>query len=244
MSFTTIPYWRLRRLSPRVLAILARHADLEPVIAAFLQTIGVSAATFRDVYDRALARQGSQGIRSAAGREKVTILRRKLRGWVSLLLAEVEFDASQYGDNPNVPDDVMDDAEQFLIFLGELEEGREEPFAFSESLRADLEPALADARASMGAVGTGAAGRSDMTEELREAAVAFNRDLVSFRRALAAHLGRSHADYQKLRTAKAQTPDADDDEVADDMPPSDEPSPDEALEDAIAEETDAEDAAE
>jgi hypothetical protein len=204
-------------------------------IAAYAQTIGGSAQTFREVYDRALARQGTQGVRSAAAREKVKTLRKKLRGWVSMLASEVDFDATQYGDNPNVPDDVMNDVDQFLIFVAELEDERGEPFGFSEALRTDLEPALAEARASMGEVGTGAAGRSSLTEELRDSAQAFTRDLVSFRRALAAHLGRSHADYQKLRTAKAQTPDADDDQIADDMPPADEPTPEEALEDAAAE---------
>lgn len=246
MSITirTLPYWQLRRFSPRVLAILARHLDLEPVIAAYLQTIGESAKTFKTVYDAMLARESTRGLRYAAGKDKVDALRRKLRGWVSMLSGQVDFDTTRYGNNPNVPDDVLDDVEQFLIFLTELEENRGEPFGFSEALRGDLEPALAEAQALMSEVGTDAAGRSATTTELREAAVAFNRDLVSFRRTLATHLGTSHADYQKLRTKRAQSPDADDDIVDDDMPPADEVPAEEALEDAIAEGIDAEEAAE
>jgi hypothetical protein len=235
MAITTIPYWRLRRFAPRVLAILARHADLEPVIQEYAQTIGLSAASFLSLYDQSLARKDTQGVRHASGKAKVDELRRKLRGWVAMVGAEVEFDATKYGDNPNVPDDVINDVDQFLTFVTEYEESAGEPLAFSGTLRQDLEQALAETKALMADVSTGAAGRSSLTEELREAAQTFNRHLVAFRRTLAAHLGTSHADYQKLRTVRAQTPDADDDQVADDMPPEDEVSPEEALEDAIAE---------
>jgi hypothetical protein len=244
MTKSTIPYWRLRRFAPRSLAVLGRHAETEPIIGAYQGTLGISALTFKELYDRSLVTDGAQDVNHAQARELVGNLHRRLRGWASIVGSVItSLNASEYGDNPSVPDDVISDVEQFELHVTDWEASNQ-PLPFGDTMREDLAQARAQLEATMTTVGDAAAVRSSMTTELKEAALAFNRDLVAFRRSLAALFGTSHSDYQKLRAGKASTPDVDDDEVADDMPPAEEPSMEEALEDAVAEGSDAEEAAE
>lgn len=245
MTITTIPYWKLRRFSARCLAILARYEGTEPVLAAYMMTLGISAKRWNELYDKSLAQRGTRGLEHATGKELIAILRTKLRGWVAMLAPSIDsLDPKEYGDNPNVPEDVISDTEQLLTFVDSWEASNGAKLEFTDLMREDLQQALDAAKASWSTASNAAAARSDLTDELKQAARAFNADLVAFRRTLAAHLGTRHADYQKLRLSKAQTPDEDDDVVDDDMPPADEVSPEEALEDAIAGGTVAEEAAE
>jgi hypothetical protein len=208
-------------------------------------TLGKTAKRWNELYDMWLAERGSRDLEHATGKGQIASLRTKLRGWVAMAAATMKsLDTTEYGDNPNVPEDVIADTEQFLVFVDKWEESNGEKLEFTDLLRDDLQQALAEAKASWNVASGAAADKSNLTEELKQAALAFNADLVAFRRTLAAHLGTNHADYQKLRTSKAQTIDVDDDQVDDDMPPADEVSPEEALEDALVEGGDAEAAAE
>ena len=100
-----------------------------------------------------------------------------------------------------------------------IDHGAEKP-AFFDAMKADLEPAIDEARAQWKGASVAITTMSELQKDVREAAAEFAAELVAFRRTIAAHLGRAHPDYQRLRTSRVRA--GDDDEV-EDVEPS--PSP-------------------
>lgn len=213
-----ISTWKLRRLSSRALRVFERRKATEPAIAAFEPTLLPVADAFMEAYDKARAHRMSRAQAMGTGKGAIGELLRKMRAWTGLLARDVTaFQRGEYGDSPKVPDDVIHDAQNLVrVVRNRADEGA--PLSYQDGLIADLEPAIAAAQAEWGTAGTSSSTQSELLEEARKAADAFNTELIAFRRVLRALIGSSHPDYQKLRSARVTSPDADDDEVAASLP--------------------------
>lgn len=196
----------LFRLAARGLEILERHKDREPALSVFAQTLGVSASSFMELYDRMQVVAASQSAVTAGRNTAVAHLRRKLRGWVAILVNDIPgFDPSMYGDKPDVPEDMINDAKSIFTALAEHESaGGEAPF-YKDTLIEDLQAAIDAARQEHTHAAGAHAGLAELRIAVREAASKLQADLVAFRRTLLAHVGRSHPDYQKLRVSQSRT---------------------------------------
>ena len=112
--------------------------------------------------------------------------------------------------NQEVPDEVITDAKSLLDHATRPAEGAD-PLPYADALAADLGAAIEAAEAHWNQAGSAADEMAALQAAARASALAFEKDLVAFRRALAATIGRSHPDYQKLRVDRARAVDIDDD---------------------------------
>jgi hypothetical protein len=197
---------------------MERHLDRAPALSIYSQTLGNSAARFITAFEHAEGLQSAVTTSIDVRSQAVDLLGRTMRAWSAALAKDLKgFDRSKYGDKPNVPEDVINDAESMLIMLDKhVEAGGELPF-YADTLKQDMTAQIEAAKAELAQTGTQSATLSDARAELKAAAVEFHRDLVAFRSALRALVGPQHADYQKLRVARGSTPDVDDD-VKEDLP--------------------------
>lgn len=220
-EMATNAQWMQRRLASRALQILPRHQDKSLAIAAYLNSLGLSAPAFIAAYDAVMTFETTRSTKLAKGYTAIRALLQFLRAWTAVAQAHLEgFDRSQYGDKPAVPDDVISDAEHFVKTIERHVAEAEEPLWFTEALMSELVPAIEAAKAEWVEAGAGRAEHSELLAAVRETGDAFQRDLVSFRQTLRAIIGRGHPDYQKLRAPNARTADADDDEIAASLPES------------------------
>jgi hypothetical protein len=208
-----------RRLASRALRVLNRHKETQPAIGAYENTLSVSAAQFIAHYDKARAFEATRAKSMKGGKGATRELLMKLRGWTALVQKYIDgFDRSTYGDKHEVPDDVISDAENFLLILDEHNSTEETPLAVTDALKADLEAALEAARAEWFGAGDASSEQESLRKMVRDSGETFQGDLVSFRQTLRAFLGKTHVDYRKLRVLRATVEDEDDDAVARDLP--------------------------
>lgn len=247
----TVPQWMLRRLAPRALRVLERQESREPALAAHRGRVGVSAQDFINAYDDVSTFTTSSGPSRSGRNESIEQLRRKLSGWTPLVAGDLPgFDRSEFAADETVADDLFQRVERLLkIVERQATDGVTLPYA--ENLATDLGEALAAAKEDAKVVGTSSSEEADLRAAARDAADRFHDDLISFRRTLRAHVGRSHPEYQKLRVARVRSTDADDDAMSTDLLDeygSQPQSPDEtdtaAIEDAADTEADAQPPAE
>jgi hypothetical protein len=197
---------KARRIGARVEGVANRHAD-HPAIRAYQATIVPKAKAFILAYDAAAKFSPMRTREFQEGRTAVAQLLAKVRGWAPVVAgAWPGLHEAEFGDNPNIADDVIADASRLLDLVHDA--GDAMPFA--ADLVADLEPALAAAEKEWGEAVAADVTYQALLEAQRDALAVFDSDLQRYRRTLAGVLGRSHKDYQKLRAERAHLPDEDD----------------------------------
>jgi hypothetical protein len=210
----------LRRLAPRAIRVLARNSDREPGLASFDTSLGVNAPAYIEAYDtvrRYTKRRMEERTEAGVALDELLY---KVRIWAPQVARDVEHVvASEFGENPDVPDDTISDAKVLIETVSKRADENKEPLPYTEELLEDLGNALVKAQAEWDEAEAAQADFRAMRIAVRETGVALEKDLVAFRRVLRTILGSEHPDYQKLRRERARTPDVDDDANAPQAPP-------------------------
>jgi hypothetical protein len=197
------------------LSVQERHREKEPGLAAYDLTLVVSGQALITTYDEVRATESSRFFEHAEGKTTLKSLHRKLRMWAAHVADRIEgVDMAEYGDNPEVAEDLIADANALIERVNRHAAQASEPLPFMDALIADLTEAIEAAKGEWRQAEVAASDVADMRRAMHEAAEAFERDLISYRRALASVIGRNHPDFQKLRLERVTTPDEDDDENA------------------------------
>jgi hypothetical protein len=148
----------------------------------------------------------------AEGRSAIASLVKLMQTWLPLLKRDVPgFDGGTYGDNPEVPDDVIEDGERLASVLDEFRDSKGNPLPYQKAALDALTPAVQAAIKEWGEAEATDAQYQQSFATVRQMAEPLQRDLVTLRRTLMVTAGRSDKDYQKLRAERAGFPDEDDD---------------------------------
>jgi len=199
-----------------------RHRDEEPGLASFDTSLAVNAPAYITVYDdvRRYAKRRMEE-RSEAKAETANLVY-KIRIWGPQVARDIEHvQAGEFGENPEVPDDVIGDAKSLIEHATKRVEEGKEPLPYHDQLMEDLGGALAKTEAEWKEAEEAQAEFRTLRIKVREIGAALEKDLVAFRRALRTVIGSEHPDYQKLRLERARTVDADDDPGAPPVPEKD-----------------------
>jgi hypothetical protein len=218
----SIPFWKLRRLAPRLLRVLERHAARDPSLGAYLLTLKPTAELFISVFDLLEILETERALELGQGKAAVEVLIRSMNAWAGQVAgtkAIPGFVASAYGASPDVPDDTIKDAERLLGTVKKHHELDPEAMPFAPALLEDLGAALEKARVEWSQAEAIKSQHQDLVVKNRENAEKFSDLLISFRRALATFVGRSHPDYQTLRSSRIAREVLEEGEAAD-LPPS------------------------
>jgi hypothetical protein len=218
------PYWKLRRLAPRVIRVQGRRAAESPVIGAFGVTLVPKANAYITIYDAAVRYEATWKKESSEGKGAIGKLVSVIRSWLPLLVRDVPgFDPSTYADNPSVPDDVLADADRLEGFVEEYRTPAGEPLPYAETIDAalDVEGAAREWQEAEAADSQ----YQKLLANVRSAGADFDAELQLFRRSLLALFGKSDKDFQKLRVARASVTDEEDDSAAPPAPAPLEPAP-------------------
>jgi hypothetical protein len=200
---TNTPQWKLYRLAPRSIEILELHKDKEPAIAVFEETLPPAASRVIELSAELRTYGSTRVVEQAEGKTGLSTLLQKTRAW-GAIVDKLLGDASlrPLCARPDVPEDVIHDAVDLIgVVERRVSEGMPEP-SFFAAMKADLEPAIEAARTESRQAATANTAYQELQAELRKACKAFQVELVAFRRTLAAFLGRSHRDYQRLRASR------------------------------------------
>jgi hypothetical protein len=209
---TVTPQWKLRRLAPRAVRIANRRAQQSPALAAFLATLAPKAEAYVAAYDHAAKFQANWKKEMAEGRSAVARLLKGIQSWAPLLKRDIPgFDGSTYGDNPEVPDDVIEDGERMMSVVEEFRDSLGAPLAYHKAALDSLGPLLQGAVKEWSEAEAADAEYQKDFAAVRAMADSLQRDLAAFRRTLMATVGRKDKDFQKLRVEHAGEPDEDDD---------------------------------
>lgn len=219
----TDTHWKARRLAPRALKVVARHAD-KPPIAVYTDTLGPMATAFIEAYDAAGKHEVTWRREMAEGRGAMKALQTEIDAWKPHVGRERPgFDLTTIGDRPTVPEDLVQDA---IALAEELDavhaaDGSAAPWATTAAARIRETAALAERETDEASAADSA--HSEQLARVRAAKAELDAELSNLRDTLRAVLGRNHPDFQKLRARKAATPDVEDDPSA--PPPSDPVTP-------------------
>jgi len=214
---TTAPQWKLRRLAPRAIRVHERRAAGIPALMAFGSTLVPIAKEFMDSYDGVQRYSAEWRKQMREGRSAIATLTTEMRSWLPRLGVDIpQFDRSTFADS-DVPDDIMEDAQRLLETVEEHQElaadesNQLEPLPYAEQLQASLAPLFEAAAKEWREADASDSDYQQALAKVRGLARDFERELVAFRATLSTAFDRSDADYQKLRTARAATPDPEDD---------------------------------
>lgn len=197
--------WKLRRLAPRALRVLERHKALDAAIAAYEHTLQPAAAAYMDTYDRLRTMNVTQAHELDQGKRAIAALANKLSSWSAQIAATgviKGFKRTEYADTPDVPDDVMSDAESFMAVVTEQVALDPESLPYADSLIADVNATLELAKAEWKEASDVRSAWMMLVDENRNNAREFANALVGFRQTLLRTIGRKHPDYQSLRSNK------------------------------------------
>jgi hypothetical protein len=207
--------WKLRRLAGRTVRVIDRRKISSTAIAAYERTTVPEARAFMQAYDEAARYGGTFRKEMAEGRNAVGVLLRKMQAWVPLVARDVSgFLAAEFGDQPSVPDDVIDDADRFHVIVDLHRNAAGEPLAYRDAALAEIGPAMEAAAREWSEAETADKRYQDLLQTVRAAAAAFDTDLKALRRTLCAIASRNDKDFQKLRAARAGAADEEDDPAA------------------------------
>jgi len=200
--------------------VAKRRGAENPAVAVYLSTIVPNAETYIKVYDDARKYESTYKKEMREGKSAVGVLLRSVRTWLPLVQRDVAgFDGSSYGDQPDVPDDVIEDGARLFDVVHDFVDAESKPLAFRDPFLADFEPKLKAAEEEWSEAEAADATYQGLLKEVRATAESFDTELQAFRRTLSAAFGRSDKDFQKLRAERAHTPDEEDDPVAPPTPP-------------------------
>jgi len=220
------PQWKLRRLAPRTLRIVKRRAGTSPSMSAYAASIGPQAEHYIAVYDGTVTYAATRKKEMAEGHAAVTGLLKQIHIWVPMLVRDVPgFDGSIYGDQPQVPDDVIEDGERLLTVVDQARTEKGEPLPYRQQALDVLGPMVALASKEWEEAESVDKEYQTKMAELRTLADQFRHNLVALRRTLLAEAGHTDRDYQKLRAERAGIPDEDDDPNAPVAPTKSVPAP-------------------
>jgi hypothetical protein len=203
--------WKLRRLAPRAKRVIERRRGEAPVIAAYEPTMVSAADGYMAAYDQAARYRVIWKQEMAESTEAVAVLTKSLRSWIPLIGRDVGgFDGSVFLDTA-VPDDVISDGEQILATVAtRVAEGRA-ALPYEVALVADVTEKVEAAKKEHAEAEAADKVYQERLAEARRAAEIFHNELRTFRRTVAALVGRQDKDYQKLRMQRAAQRDEDDD---------------------------------
>ena len=213
------PQWLLRRLAARGIRVHDRQQGKSAALAVFTTTLPVYCATYIEYYD-ALRQLAKVHINERfEGKQSIVALIKVLRIWAPLLARDIRgVREGEFGQNSSVPDDIIRDTKELLRYANEHRDEAGEPLSYLDALIAEVTPVLEAAEKEWGEAEEAVQSYSTMRDLVHLAGVALEKELVSYRKILKAVIGRTNADYQKLRVDRAGTPDEDDDEVAAALP--------------------------
>jgi len=205
------PLWKLRRLAPRAKRVLARRSGESPALAVYSGSLPSKADAFIRAYDASAKFQAEWRREMKEGKGAVAELLRLLRGWLPLLTRDVPgFDAASFGDQPDVPDDVIEDAERVLLAFDGAKDRKGKSLSYERAGSAALEPAIQAAIKEWSEAEMSDAEYQSLLSMVRGAGDDFDKELQAFRLALGSVVGRTHKDFQKLRAERASLADEDD----------------------------------
>jgi hypothetical protein len=205
------PLWKLRRLAARSRRVYTRRAGDNPAVGAYTKLVPLATA-FIGAYDGAARYEATWRKEMGEGKGAVAALVSGIRAWLPRVTQDVTgFDPAGYGDKPEVPDDVMEDAERLVSLVDEHRDEAGNPLEYRDPALKALEPALAAAQKEWGEAEAADSTYQKLLSQVRTAAAAFDPELQAFRRTLAGAFGRKDKDYQKLRAERASHPDDEDD---------------------------------
>jgi hypothetical protein len=217
---SSTPFWKLRRLAQRSRRVQTRRASDAPVIAAYGTTLNPRATAYITAYDAAAKYQTKWRKEMKEGKGAIAGLVKTIRAWLPLVARDVPgFDASTFADQPDVPDDVLEDGDRLLSEVEDFKDAEEKPLAYQEAAIKELGPALQAANKEWAEAEAADKLYQDLLKDVRETAAVFDPELQAFRRSLSTVFGRSDKDFQKLRAERAGQADEDDDPNAP-QPPS------------------------
>jgi len=206
------PHWKLRRLAPRAKRVLARRSGESPALEAYSGSLPSKADAFIRAYDASARYQAEWRREMKEGKGAVAELLRILRGWLPLLSRDVPgFDSTSFGDQPDVPDDVIEDAERVLLALDGAKDRSGKSLSYERTGTAAIEPAIQAAIKEWSEAEMSDAEYQSLLSMVRSTGDVFDKELQAFRLALGSVVGRTHKDFQKLRAERASLADEDDD---------------------------------
>jgi len=209
---TVTPHWKLRRLAPRAIRVVGRRAMESAVIASYTQTTIVKAKAYIAAYDLSVKFGINYKKEMEEGRSAIAVLLKLIQSWAPALKRDVPgFDGSVYGDQPQVPDDVIEDGERMVSVIDEYKDGQGNPLTYRQAALDAFGPVLQAAVKEWGEAEAADSEYQRLLASVRSLADDLQRDLVALRRSLLAVVGRADKDYQKLRAERAGVPDEEDD---------------------------------
>jgi hypothetical protein len=207
-----VPNWKRRRLAARALRVQARRATSSPPIKAFGATLVPKAQAFIDAYDKAAMHETAWKREMNEGRGAIAALLVQMRSWLPVIHGDVPtLNTSTFGDNPEVPDDVIGDAERLIAEATDAKTALGDPLPYLAELQTTFGAELEKARTEWKEAEASDSSYQLLLATARETGDVFDNELTRFRRTLAAVAGRQDKDYQKLRASRVSHADEDDD---------------------------------
>ncbi|MBI2571764.1 MAG: hypothetical protein HYV63_32540, partial [Candidatus Schekmanbacteria bacterium] len=141
------PNWKLRRLAPRAIRVLARRGAESPAMAAYDPVLKEHATAFIAAYDATLRHSSTWRRELYEGRGAAAAMLAAVRAWLPLLARDVPgFDAASYAGGSAVPDDLLADAERLAEQIEEARTPVGEPLPYVAAALAALDTATVAAR--------------------------------------------------------------------------------------------------
>lgn len=187
----------LRQKAPRALMVLERHKG-DATLALFEQTLLPATTAFMASYDATHAYQIGRATRALAQTKAVAHVTQRLGVWLAFLERDVPgFDASEYAASSTSAVNVIAAGERLLALVNDL--GTQQlSLPYAEQLTTDLTETLRVAQECWVEARGGLNELQARQAETRDLALAFERELDAFRKALKAILGKSDTDYLSL----------------------------------------------
>jgi hypothetical protein len=206
-----VPQRRLHRVAVSSGNVVRRHSD-NPVIAAVGETLLPAAELFVTAHTALEVARTTQTALVAESAAATEALDRTLSAWLGPLGRDVPgFDATAYGQNPEVTLEVIADGRRLL----EVVQAHESSLTYAEQLVQALRSAIEVAEAAHTRAQDARIELQRKQAEVRKLAVALQRHLIALRRAVRVELGSRHHDYQRLRVSRgrADAPEVDEDAI-------------------------------
>jgi hypothetical protein len=208
-------FWKLRRLAPRAIRVVQRRGTESPALAAYSATLVPKAETFISAYDKAGKYEATWRKEMGEGKGAVASVLKTMRAWLPLVQRDVPgFDSSSYGDQPTVPDDVLEDGGRLFDVVHDHLDAAGNPLAYRDAFIADFDGILKEAGKEWSEAEAADKSYQALLAAVRQGAEQFDLELVAFRKTLSSVVGRGDKDFQKLRAERAQAPDEEEDPTA------------------------------